>query len=396
MQKKADLLNYEQWRTQARIVAGIMSGTSLDGVDIAIARFSEHTGQHTLEQIAESTMPFSRQDYRFYKRLMEEPVSVSLFCDAAIHLMQLYESALRSCCDEYAIDIDTIDAVGIHGQTLWHSPNEHEIEGRMLRSTLQISSPSALAQMLGIPVVGDFRGADVAAGGQGAPLVPIFDQAFMAHSTEFSIALNIGGMANITLLPPGCVRSDVRAFDTGPGNVWIDATMMKYYGKRYDENGSTAAAGMIIPSMLQELQSLPYITAAPPKSTGRELFSGEHLEQLLRRHVPSIRPPEDAVATLCFFTAWSIAENIRRFGVEKARIIVSGGGAHNKTLLQFLAHELPNTSIMLSNDLGISADGKEALCFAYLAYRTLSGLTSNIPSVTGAIRECLLGVIALP
>lgn len=393
---KSTILNTGEWLSKPRIVIGIMSGTSLDGVDIAIARFDNNNGKHTFTQLHEYTQEFSRPAFVQFKRLIEEPVTIAEVCDASVYLMQLYQAAIETACQQANISIQEIDAIGIHGQTVWHSPKLHEYIDTQLRSTLQLASGSSLANTLGCTVVSDFRTADVALGGEGAPLVPIFDYHFLKDDSQQTVALNIGGIANVTLLPANASLDSLFAFDTGPGNVWIDATMMYYYGKRYDTNGNTAKAGVLIPQMLEELQALPFIHQSPPKSTGRELFSHENLHFLLNKYMRIARPPEDAVATLTEFTAWSIAHNINTFAPDTQRVIVSGGGARNTFLLDKLSHYSPTTQILTSNDIGISIDAKEALCFAYLAYRTLAGLHSNIPSVTSASKTAVLGSISIP
>lgn len=372
----------------------MMSGTSLDGVDVCIAEFRSENGRDTFTVLHEHTRPFTRQEYQFFKNLIDREQPISIVCDANILLMSLYADTLRKAVDSHS-DIQ-IDAIGIHGQTVWHSPQIHNVCGKNLRSTLQLASPSALAVEFGVPVVSDFRSADVALGGQGAPLIPMFDFSFLRSETQHVTALNIGGMANVTFIPPHSSHNDVIAFDTGPGNVWIDAAMLHYYGKRYDENGATARAGRIIQPMFNELQELGFVAAPPPKSTGREMFAQDYLEDVLRRHVRHFLPPEDAIATLTAFTAYSIAENVRRFGTPTTTLVASGGGVHNRYLIELLIQELPSAAYLPITSFGVSADAKESLCFGYLAYRTLGGRMSNIPSVTGASRPTILGSITLP
>jgi len=285
--------------------------------------------------------------------------------------------------------IEKIDAVGIHGQTVWHEPGK-ESTGRI---TYQLGGVSALAQLLGTTVVGNFREADTALGGQGAPLVPIFDYEFMGTEEDNIIAVNIGGISNMTLLPRGCTKENVIAFDAGPGNVLIDYAMRVLYNRAYDEDGEVASTGTIIPKLLDMLKENPFIYEEPPKSTGREMFGVDLIHKILdefgQQHLA-----KDIITTLSHFTAWCISHNIKLFGKIDSEIIFSGGGSHNKYVLSVIKEELADSTIRISDEIGIPADSKEAICFAYLAYRTLGGLPGNIPSVTGASREAVLGVTA--
>lgn len=297
---------------------------------------------------------------------------------------------MRELCRETAFKTEDIEAVGVHGQTVWHAPQDK------VASTLQLGSMSALAQELQVAVVGDFRAADIALGGQGAPLVPIFDYGFLKDVNRNIIALNIGGISNVTFLPKNSSLDSVMAFDTGPGNVWIDGAMRQYFGKNYDEGGNFAREGRSLPRLLAALKEMDFIKKSPPKSTGRELFTTDSLSDFLKKYASPHSPGEDIVRTLTEFTAWSIAENIRLFGRLDSRLVISGGGVHNSVLIELLKAEMPEAEIIQSDEIGLSSDAKEALCFAYLAYRTLGGLPGNIPSVTGASQTATLGAIALP
>jgi len=250
--------------------------------------------------------------------------------------------------------------------------------------------------MTGVQVVHDFRSADVALGGQGAPLVPIFDHAFLSSDNVDRIALNIGGMANITLLPAGGSLDQLRAFDTGPGNVLIDAACRFSFGKRFDEGGSFARAGRVMDDLLSKLKTHPYFADEPPKSTGRETFNDKLVEDLHHRYVQQALPSEDLVTTVTELTAWSIADHIQRYQPSTREVIVSGGGVHNAYLMDRLREMLDEVRVMSSAELGIDPDAKEALCFAYLAWLTLNGKPGNVPSVTGARAPALLGSVARP
>jgi anhydro-N-acetylmuramic acid kinase len=289
-----------------------------------------------------------------------------------------------------------IDLIGMHGQTVWHQPpvrNKLSTLNFQLPTTLQLGSAPALCSYLGIPVISDFRAADIAFGGQGAPLVPVFDREFLLENNQNVIALNIGGIANITYLP---VKGKVLAFDTGPGNVLIDGITKKLFFKDFDKSGKFASKGKLSKQLWDFLLRIEFIKIKPPKSTGREIFSGQLIEFIENLISQKRIRKEDAIFTITKFTAWSIAENIRLFASPSAKIIVSGGGSKNNTLMKLLKSELKESKIIISDNIGINSDAKEAISFAYLAWRNLAGLPGNIKSVTGASKEVTLGSLTLP
>ncbi len=391
-----EILNTSEWLSKPRYVCGIMTGTSVDAVDIAIALFSNHDGNFKFEIIATGCYEISEQIREFIFRIISEYVPVSDISLLNFVLANIFSDSVKKLCRNSRFPLKKIDALGVHGQTLYHGPNDKYKEYMEFSSTFQAVSISALSKLLNKPVVGDFRPADIALGGQGAPLVPIFDYEFLRDSNENRIVLNIGGIANLTLLPADCKKGDVKAFDTGPGNVFIDMAVQKYFNLNYDKNGEIARKGTLIPELMNNLKSVPFITKLPPKSTGRERFSKDYFFYLIDEYSSSNTMNEDFVRTFTEFTEWSIAENIRLFAKNPKRIIASGGGSDNVFLMELLKKELPNVIIDKSDSFGIPSDFKEALCFAYLAYLTLSGLPGNIPSVTGASNETVLGVIAMP
>ncbi len=391
------MITPKAWLSEPRILCGLMSGTSLDGVDAALIRCTPGAGAvPSLEVLSFCTLPLPEELLELTREIISRSKNVDALSLAHTAFASVFADAVRAVCDLAGLPLEAVDAIGSHGQTVWHQPLAQHVDSFSVASTLQIGSPSALAQLTGIPVVADFRPADVAVGGQGAPLVPLFDYHFFSRPDRDVVALNIGGMANITLLPAGVQAGDIRAFDTGPGNVLIDLSTLKFFGKRFDTNGSIARDGLVLPRLLATLKKEPFIAQEPPKSTGRELFTMEYLDRALEYNYMSTQPAEDPVRTVTEFTAWSIAENIRLFGKPDSLVVASGGGTKNPVLMQILARELPEAQIVTSDELGISSDAKEAICFAYLAYRTLGGLPGNIPSVTGAAREVTLGVVALP
>jgi len=283
---------------------------------------------------------------------------------------------------------------GSHGQTIFHEGQPVEFLGRRIASTLQIGEPAVLAERTGIPVVADFRPRDIAAGGRGAPLVPYVDYMLFRHRRLGRVALNIGGIANITAIPPSARPEDVIAFDTGPGNMIVDALARRYTKGRwnYDRDGRLAARGHVNRELLDRLLNDPYFRRRPPKTAGREQYGTEFVERLLGTGLPLL----DLIATCTAFTAAAVAIGIERFVRPRMRVdelIVSGGGVHNRRMMAQLAAFLPGVSLAASTDYGVNADAKEAIAFAILAYETWRRRPANLPSATGARRAVVLGKI---
>ncbi len=354
-------------------VAGIMSGTSLDGIDVAIVEIRGRSVQ---------TIGFTSTRYPETVRAAILSVSDTRTTTAAIsrlhyELAELYaKAALRAIARFGAVEL-----IGCHGQTIYH-------EGR--RNTLQLGQPAVLAERTGVPVVSDFRARDIAAGGQGAPLVPFADYLLFRHPRRTRIALNIGGIANITVIPPGARPEQVKAFDTGPGNMVIDALVTEYTQgeQHFDRGARIAASGTVQTALLNELLTDPYYRAAAPKSAGREQYGVEFVERLKRTGASLT----DLIATATVLTASTIAIGIGRAS-GNTDLIVSGGGVHNPRILAHLAGFLPQVSIATSTDYGIDADAKEAIAFAILAHETWKRRPSNLPSATGARGARILGSI---
>ena len=348
-------------------VAGVMSGTSLDGIDVAIV---EIRGRR-IETIGFDSTPYP------------EPIREALLgaLDAAaisrlnFQLGELYARAVLRAVRRFG----AIDLIGCHGQTIYHEGGSH---------TLQIGEAAVLAERTGVPAVSNFRARDIAAGGQGAPLVPFVDYLLFRHRTRARIALNIGGIANITRIPAGAAPEDVIAFDTGPGNMVIDALVREYTGgkQHYDRDGKIAASAKIDRKLLGDLLADPYYRRQPPKSAGREQYGSDFVARLKRQGTPL---PE-LIATATALTAATIAAGV---GHDAADLIVAGGGVHNRQLMAQLAALLPGLTIHASAEYGIDPDAKEAIAFAVLAYRTWRRRPSNLPSATGAKREVILGSI---
>lgn len=372
------------------IIAGIMTGTSLDGVDVAIIKFFAHNNDFHFQQLAFNSYKYNNDFKAKLISIIEKKASIEIISEVNVELAYIYSDSILELCRDSSINLNDIDAIGMHGQTVWHNPDSK------IPNTFQIGSVSALSKILNKIVVGDFRVADIILGGEGAPLVPIFDYHFLRSQNEDRIILNIGGIANITYLPKGCSIDDVKAFDTGPGNALIDIFSKKYFGLDFDSSGNIASKGYVIDYLLNKLKENPFIIKPPPKSTGKEFFNQEYILNFLNSLNLHQEKPENIIRTLTEFTIWSIVKNIQLFCSSNATIIASGGGIHNNFLMKRLNEELLNYTIHKSDVFGINPDAKEAICFAFLAYLTLYNLPGNITSVTGAKRRTILGVISLP
>lgn len=380
------------------LYAGVMSGTSLDGVDVAFADIDVLDANptrpgFTVRLAAVGYAPYP-QALRFDVRRIREgqPVSIADVCRLHYDLGAVYAEAVAEVARQNGIALADVSAVGLHGQTVWHSPPS---SGAAIPATLQLGQPAILAERLGVRVVSDFRARDVAAGGEGAPLVPFADYALLASPSETRAVLNLGGIANLTFLPAGGGLTDVLAFDTGPGNLVIDGVMAALTGTLCDRDGALAAQGTTDAGLLRELLAHPYFRRPPPKSTGAELFSQGYVEEFIRRG--TALPPADLAATATRLTVETVVGAIHDFLPQPpVCLIVGGGGTHNKTLMEGLARALPGVRFETHEAFGIPGDAKEALAFALLAAATVNGIPSSVPSATGARGPCLLGAITLP
>lgn len=350
------------------IVAGIMSGTSLDGIDVAIVEVLG--AKFRLLKFATTSYPSKvRQALLDVSNCDTHTARIS---DLNFLLPELYAKAVRALWKK------PLDLVGCHGQTIYHSA----------RSTLQIGDGSVLAERLGTPVVSNFRPRDMAAGGSGAPLVPFFDFLLLRDRRISRVALNIGGIANITVIPRSATLERVIAFDTGPGNMVIDQLVEHYTNgrQRFDRAGKLAATGTLNQKLLDQLLRDPYYRKAPPKTAGREQYGSEFVDRL-----PAT---PDGIRTAAAFTAATIAQAVTRFGAEPNELIAAGGGIHNPVLMSYLAAFLPSVKIRTTDEFGIPGDAKEAVAFAVLAAETWRRRPSNVPAATGARQPAVLGVIA--
>lgn len=378
-----------------RLIVGLMSGTSLDGVDAAVARI-EGTGRELIiEMRAFVSFPYDAPlRTALLRNSAPETSSVLEISQLNARLAHAYADAVRAAVAAASLRVEDIDLIGCHGQTIHHVPDEQDCAGLPVRSTLQIGDPSALANLLGVPVVGDFRTADMALGGQGAPLVPYFDYVYFGSGEEARGLLNLGGIGNITVLPRGGGADRTLAFDTGPGNMVVDLLARHFFDVPYDDDGALAARGEVDQSLLAEILNHAYFTRRPPKSTGREAFG----ETFVRTAGLFDLKPHDALATATALTAYSVYQAYARFVRDQTpldALIVSGGGAHNSTMLEQLERSFSPIPVTTADELGLDADAKEALCFAVLAHETINGVPTSLPSVTGAIRPAILGKICV-
>ena len=359
----------------SELFIGLMSGTSLDGVDAVVLEISDRHNQ--ILQTGFEPYPLALRDRLL---ALHHPSHDELHQTALVgnELAGLYAQAVNDVLTRAGIDHQRISAIGCHGQTIRHRPETGY--------TLQIGNAALLAELTGITVVSDFRSRDIAAGGQGAPLVPAFHQAVFGSAQRDRVILNIGGIANVTTLPG---QGQIRGFDTGPGNLLMDAWAQRHLGKHYDADGTWAMTGQLVEPLLASLLAEPFFDLPPPKSTGRDLFN---LQWLASRLGPQ-HAAADVQRTLLELSTRSIAQAILRFCATADEIYVCGGGAHNTALLQGLRDQLPGSAILLTDALGIGADWVEAAAFAWLAHRALQRAPGNLPEVTGAKGERILGAV---
>ena len=391
------------FRKKSKLVIGLMSGTSADGIDAVVVKIVG-SGIHTkIEQLAFETYRYPKGFQKFLlKNSQKETARLDEVTRLDFLIARLFADAAARILREAKLNRSEIDLIGSHGQTVQHLPDGKRMFGKETRATLQLGSPSVIAKLTGIVTVGDFRVGDLAVGGSGAPLVPYFDYLTARSKRRSRALLNIGGISNITVLPRNCSVEDVAAFDTGPGNILIDALMQRLFRRPYDRFGSVASSGRLLPELLRSLMSHPYMRKKPPKSTGREMFGESLLGQILR--YKKRRREEDLIATVSEFTALGVYDSYLEFIRPTTKIeelFVSGGGVHNHFLMDRLCryfHPIAVSPIESINrqKAGLSADAKEAVCFAVLANETIAGNPANVPGATGAGKATVLGSICLP
>ena len=393
MQSLSDLLQKDTLR-----VIGLMSGTSADGMDAALVEIAGFSLSTRVKMLSFVSLPYAEDVREEILRLASGTSGGSRdLCLFSFFFGQLALEACRAVCEKAHVDPSSIDLVGSHGQTLYHVPAAESYIGRPVRGTLQLGEASVISEGLGCPVVSDFRVRDLAAGGQGAPLVPYTEYLLYRRESETVGLQNIGGIGNITVLPRGGRMEDTLAFDTGPGNMVMDQIVSRMTrGKtRYDENGALAASGACSETLLDWMMRDPYLHKAPPKTTGREAYGAAYVDRLMEEGHALNLSDRDILATACRFTAACVRVAIDRYcPVKPDRLIVGGGGSRNPTLMAMLRREL-SIPVLINEDLGFDSDAKEAVAFAILANECVHLNANNMPSVTGASHPVVMGKISL-
>jgi len=388
-------------KPRAMRVLGLMSGTSADGIDAALVRISgapPHL-RARLEGFHHAAYP------REVRQAILRVANVGASSSAEISQLNfliggLFAGAALAACRRFRISPRRLDLIGSHGQTIYHQGAAAKFLGSAtVSSTLQIGEAAAIAERTGVTTIADFRPADIAAGGQGAPLVPFVDYLLYGDARRGRVALNIGGIANVTVIPAGAKASQVLAFDTGPGNMVVDALVQEFTRRResFDRDAKRARAGKLLPELLESLMADAYLRKPPPKTAGREQFGEEFTLRLLAEAERRRARPADLLHTATLFTPLAIADAFHRFIYPRAKVhelIVSGGGARNPLMMAQLAASLPGVSIRTSDEFGIPGGAKEAFAFAILAYESFHGRANNLPSATGARRPAILGKVS--
>jgi anhydro-N-acetylmuramic acid kinase len=373
-----------------------MSGTSADGIDVALVQILGRGFNLRFQLLAHQHFAYPQQVQEAVLQAMNaRSISVAELSRLNFLLSELYAEAIRKA--RKSVGVAWLDLIGCHGQTIYHQGEPAPYLGKDVACTWQTGEGAVIAQRLGIPVVSDFRPADMAAGGKGAPLVPFLDYVVFRDRRAGRIVQNIGGIANLTAIPAGAKPEQVMAFDTGPGNMVIDQLTQMLFNQPFDRDGALAAHGEILQPVLKETLRNPFFQQKPPKTAGREEFGREYARAFLR-HCGKARK-EDMIATATALTASSIANALQSFIVKTGRYrdyVVSGGGSQNQTLMQMLSHEVSALGLKLrhSDEFGIPSQAKEAVAFALLAYQTWHRQPGNIPSATGAKRAVVLGKIS--
>ena len=389
---------------EVRHVVGMMSGTSVDGVDAALVEISGTDSEPKVKLLAFENKPYPPQvREKIFSLFTPANATVDKVGYMNFLLGEIYAKSALSVIEKAGMKPEEIDVIGSHGQTIWHAPIPESPDGIPVAYTVQIGEGSVIAERTGILTVSDFRVADMAAGGQGAPLVPFSEYLLYRREKETILLQNIGGIGNMTVMPAGAKPRDVFAFDTGPGNMIIDAVISAVTGgeKTYDAGGETAAKGRVCNALLDILKEEPYYRQPLPKTTGSEHFGVQYTEKILSWWKENPIPVEDLLATVTDLTAYSIADAYERYVLPKYRaseIIVGGGGSYNATLLRFMKERFAphGVAVRTQEDLGLSSDAKEAVAFALMADCCMRGKANTLPSVTGAEHPAVMGKISQP
>ena len=367
------------------LAIGMMSGTSLDGIDVALVEISDKKEASIRVSLLDFvTHPYQEKTVARIRDAMSlKHSNVLLICQLNVELGKLYGKAAKQMMEKHDLSRADIAYIANHGQTIYHDPTSE------FPSTFQIGESAEITEITGVKTLSNFREADIAAGGQGAPIVPFTEYQLYHSSEKDRILVNIGGIANLTILARDGNLSSIIAFDTGPGNMMIDAAMQKFYQKKYDDGGKIAASGKVNQSLLNELMDHPYLSQQYPKTTGREMFGEEMTESLFQAYHLL---PEDWVATFTAFTAKSLCQAFATFSKQQLEVIVAGGGAYNKTLMDWIRLE-SQCDVLTQEALGYSSEAKEAIAMAVLGKYTLEHTANNVPSATGARHAVILGKI---
>ena len=364
---------------------GLMSGTSLDGIDAALVEIDENLNCKFIDGVS---LDYSKEMQEKIKKLFSGNISPKFLCEMNVLIGEYFAKCALKLQEKTGIKPDLI---GSHGVTLWHNPTKETFENMSLNSTLQIGEGAVIAERTGVTTICDFRPNDMALGGEGAPLVPFADKIFFSKDNKSRVILNLGGIANVTVLSKNC---ELFAFDTGPANMLIDAAMRKFYAKPFDKDGEIAKTGKVNQELLEKLLKNEYFKIEPPKSTGRETFGEKYLENVLRGFNDN---PENIITTLTLFTVKTIKNAFDDFIFPKTdidEIVLGGGGAYNPEIIRLMKEEFsPGTLIKTHEDFGISNKFKEAIAFALLAYCTYKNIPNNVKTATGAVKNSVLGKI---
>ena len=389
----ADIMKKEK-----KLVIGLMSGTSADGVDAVLVEITGHGINTRVRQLAFVSPPYTEEVRERILRIAAGDFGGSKeLCLMNVLLGELFADACEMLCKEAGVALSDIDLIGTHGQTLYHVPIAEEYLGRPIRATYQIGEPSVLVERIGAITVSDFRVRDMAAGGLGAPLVP-YTEYILYSDPSCNVGLqNIGGIGNITVLPAGGKLEDLTAFDTGPGNMMIDNVIARITNGRlrYDDGGKMAASGHVSEALLSELMKDPYLSVKPPKTTGREYYGNDYVDRIMAMGASLGLSGEDILATVTMFTASCIAHSANHLcPIRPDRLIIGGGGSLNHTLMQDIRLCLPNVEVMTNEDLGFDSAAKEAVAFALLANECIHSVCNNAPAATGAQHPVIMGKIS--
>jgi len=393
-------------RSKPVVCIGLISGTSVDGVDVAIVEIAGHAAGANVRLLAFETVTYPDPVRTELLALYDDQSNaVARLCSLNVVVGECFAEATVDVAHRAGLDLATVEVIGSHGQTVWHQPAPDPALPLSTPSTLQIGEASVIAAQTGAPVMADFRVADMAVGGQGAPLAPYFDWAVLTDPIKGRCVQNIGGIGNVTWLPPGGGVEDVIAFDTGPGNILIDGLVTRLTGGRqtYDRDGVIGAQGQLIPGMVDHLLEDPYLGDPPPKTTGREYYGAAQVAELMAqvgvgdgalvgadeaaRHLA-----RDLVASATAYTARSIGDAYRKWlPAMPDEVLVNGGGCRNPTLMRMIGGDLPGIPVMATDAIGFDGDAKEAMAFALIAHDSLAGYPTNVPGATGASRAVCLG-----